>query len=409
MQKNKKHIVIVSTWYPPLQSVAVNRMLAFAKYLDKTNFDVSVVTLQPDKKSNYVDIENIKVYRLKNNTFLKLPHFNSKDSKVKHKLKVLWKLFVLSVKKDEYSNWTKNALNQLQQIHQHQPIDLIISSFSPSAPHKSVYSFLKSNTKIKWIADMRDEMSNNDMLSANEKNKLIQLEKQINQRANVITTVSYPIVNYFKETFAKVNKIAEIRNGFDHQIKINKNQFNTYFTITYSGSFYGKRKPNTFFEALLKCKTILPKNWVIQFVGTANNFNIPSEFKNNIKFIGRVSQQESINIMDNSDVNLLVHPTEKRKGIFTGKLFDYASVKKPILAIIDPNDVAADLIKELNIGFIADFDDIEAIKQNIIKLVDLWKNKQTLDINTIAVEKLHRKYQVKKLEQLINEQLNEGV
>ena len=41
----------------------------------------------------------------------------------------------------------------------------------------------------------------------------------------------------------------EVRNGFDHELKA-FDHFNPVFTFTYAGTFYGKRKPDTFFQAL---------------------------------------------------------------------------------------------------------------------------------------------------------------
>ena len=150
----------------------------------------------------------------------------------------------------------------------------------------------------------------------------------------------------------------------------------------------------------------MPKQWKIQFLGTSRNFDIPKNFSSHIEFISRVPQEESIAYMQNADVNIIIHPAEKRKGIFTGKLFDYASVGKPILAIIDKNDVAADLIKELNLGSVADFDNISEIEQGILQSISLWKNKETLSIDREGVKQLHRKFQVAKLTRLVEQILS---
>ena len=45
MLKNKPHIVLITTWFPPQKGVAVNRMYAFAKYLENFNYKVSVITI----------------------------------------------------------------------------------------------------------------------------------------------------------------------------------------------------------------------------------------------------------------------------------------------------------------------------------------------------------------------------
>ena len=404
--QNRKHIVILTTWFPPISGVAVNRMLAFAKYLDHKKFDVSVVTLKTDNSEDFEEVYGCKVHRLENKVKFKLPNFNTEDSQIKHKLKVVKKLLILKIQKNVLFSWQKAAQNKIGDIHRQQKVDCIISSFSPAAPHVVAANIISQFPEIKWIADMRDEMSENNSVSDSEKKYLQEIEKKVDQNASAVITVSNPIVEYFKTTFPNVKYIEEIRNGFDHEVATSEHHFNEVFTMLYAGSFYGKRKPNTFFEALKHCENELPKQWKIQFLGTSRNFDIPKNFSSHIEFISRVPQEESIAYMQNADVNIIIHPAEKRKGIFTGKLFDYASVGKPILAIIDKNDVAADLIKELNLGSVADFDNISEIEQGILQSISLWKNKETLSIDREGVKQLHRKFQVAKLTHLVEQILS---
>ena len=407
--QSKKHVVIVTTWFPPLQSVAVNRMLAFVKYLDKSKYNISVITLKSEVADELENMHDANVYRLENKQWFKLPTFNAKDSSIFHKIKVVKKLFVLKVIGDEYGSWTKQAAKELHKLNLNSPIDIILSSFAPAAPHIAVAQFLKENPNVKWIADMRDEMSLNNELSEKTSKKLRKVEISVNQLASAITTVSHPIVNYFKAIMPNVKYVDEIRNGFDHELEIKDHKFKDVFTIVYTGNFYGDRKPDTFFKALLNIRKELPTNWTVQFVGSPKNFWIPSELKNNVEFIPRVPQDESIRYMANADATLIVHPAQERKGIFTGKLFDYASVKRPIIAIIDKSDVAADLIRDLNIGFVADFDDIKAIEIAILNVVDLWKRKENMQMNEKGIVNLHRKFQVEKLEVLIDKILEDNV
>ena len=212
--------------------------------------------------------------------------------------------------------------------------------------------------------------------------------------------MSKPILDQFRELMPNVGHFLEVRNGYNHDLTF-ETKFNEKFTIVYAGSFYGLIKPNTFFlglkAALLKEKF----KFEIIFVGTHHNFQIPQEFISNCKFIPKVSQLDSIEFMASADANLLILPNDQRKGVYSGKLFDYLSVKKPIIAVVDPEDVAAQLIKDLNAGFIADFNRVEEISNAILSAYFLWKNKEKLNLNDLEIELLHRKHQVKKLELLI--------
>ena len=136
-------------------------------------------------------------------------------------------------------------------------------------------------------------------------------------------------------------------------------------------------------------------------MGTPKNFNIPKEVEKNCFFIDKVSQKESVEMMRTADINLLIQPFVGRKGVYTGKIFDYLSVQKPILAVIDKEDVAADLIKETNAGYIADFNSTFEIESALQTAIKNWKNHVIPQMDLDKIEKLHRKYQVKKIEHLI--------
>jgi glycosyltransferase involved in cell wall biosynthesis len=214
-----------------------------------------------------------------------------------------------------------------------------------------------------------------------------------------VTAVSKPILDGFESIFQSTKcQFLEIRNGFDHDVKPITVQ-NESFTIVYAGTFYGRRKPDVFFKALLELKSNneLPQQLKIHFIGTHHNFSIPNEFASNIQFIPQITNEEVVGLLSSADCQLLIHPPSSAKGIFTGKLFDYLSVERPILAIVDPNDVAADLIQTCSAGYIADFNSQEEITNGLRNCIKLWSKKESLNYNHSEIQSLHRKHQVQKL------------
>ena len=402
LQNKKKHIVIVTTWFPPKIGVAVNRMLSFAKYLSKDKYYISVITTS--NKSNITpSIDNVSIYQLPNKQLLKPPSFNN-DNFMIHKLKVLWKVFVHKLEPNDYKGWTKGSVFKLKEIHSKNPIDIIISSFSPVASHLIALEFIKQHPSTKWVADMRDEMSITPLIDEKTKTYYQSIEKEINKYATALTSVSEPILTDFKKSLPDIPYYEEVRNGYDHELSFSNYNFNDVFTITYCGIFYGNIKPHTFFKALLNYKNLKKEefNFKIKFIGTPKNFTIPNELKKHIHFYPKIKSDEAIQEMRNSDVNLLINPSSGRKGVYTGKLFDYLSVGKPILGVVDVSDVAAEMIKEYNAGEIASFDNILEIEKTIEKLHLKWLRKEKLTTDIEKIESLHRKHQVKKLEQLID-------
>ncbi len=104
-----------------------------------------------------------------------------------------------------------------------------------------------------------------------------------------------------------------------------------------------------------------------------------------------------------ADTLVLVHP-KGRKGVYTGKLFDYLATNKPILAICDPNDVIAALLEETQAGFAVDESDVEEIKKMILRCYHIWKNKEVLPRNWDKIRQYTRKRQVEILLEYLSRQ-----
>lgn len=397
----KKHIVIVSAWFLPQKGVAVNRISSFARYLDKSRYNVSVIALWKKGLLHEEVIEGVKVFRAKNTGLLGTFTHHPGEIAPVHLFKTLWNVLYRYIWPIELFGWKKEALNTLMSIHQSCNIDLLISSSSPVEAHILAFDFCSQHPEVKWIADMRDELSRNPNISKKQIEFYKDVEGLVNKRASAFTTVSEPILNDFRKLMPDVPVFEEVRNGFDHQLVLHETR-NDVFTIAYGGTFYGSTKPDTFFEGVKKFTKRTNAVVKVEFIGTPKNFNIPGEFISSCAFLPQVEQQKLIEQLASADATLLVIAPGKRKGVYSGKLFDYLSVKKPVIALVDKLDVAARLINELNAGFVADFNNIEEIESAIYSAYRLWKENKKIGSDDEKIKLLHRKYQVKKLEKLID-------
>ena len=254
---------------------------------------------------------------------------------------------------------------------------MIISSFAPDASHILALKLKQEFPHLKWIADMRDEMSFSPYIDSKIKSRYQVLEQQIFTYANAITTVSKPILDEFKSMCIN-DKIlfAEIRNGYDFPLE--KREINNdVFTLTYVGSFYGDINPINFFKALeLFIRNNRNIELKVQLIGVKTHFEIPKILRGMIEILPVVSHNKAIECMKQSDALLLIHPSNGRKGVFTGKLFEYLGALKPILALTDEEDVAAVLMKKANAGYISDNANIEKIEKNIALLYNTYKRER---------------------------------
>lgn len=404
MKQNKIHICLIAHYFFPYNNVAANRINAFAKYLPKDKYLVSVLTIKrtDSEKAYSIEFDGVHVHRIETSGLIKPASFETKTNKLVHSLKVVKNKLVHKLSNPD-KGWMKKGNEKFKEIDQKEHVHLIISSFAPVSSHILALNIKQDRPDIKWIADMRDEMSANPFIEESLKKHYKEVEEQVAGKADVITSVSQPILDDFKDIMkGSQAQFKLLRNGYDHE-RIPDSTFQKEFTISYVGTFYGVRKPHTFFNAL---ENIISSEddftCRLNFIGTPNNFSIPKSIQPMINWVGKVSNQDAVGYMFNSDVNLLVHPKTAVKGIYTGKLFEYLSAQKPILALVDTEDVAAELIAECSAGFIADFYNIAQIEAHILSLYKLWKQKETLNFDKERIAKLHRRYGVQKLDQIIS-------
>jgi glycosyltransferase involved in cell wall biosynthesis len=403
-----KHIVLVTAWFYPENKVASFRLNSFAKYLNKTKYKVTVVSMTHRQKPLHeLFNQNINVYREPYNKWIRIRKQHPGDSYLKHKLFAINNKIIKQFSTLDYPGWSNRVLNRLLEINKIEPIDLILSSYAPVDAHVAGCKFKLKISNVKWIADMRDEMSRNRFLSPHEKAKLAKLEREFSQSIDSLISVSEPILEDFKCLMNnKSISYKEIRNGFDHDLPISVS-FNENFTLLYAGTFYAGIKPDTLFVALVKLKEkrLLGENWLLKLLGTHRNFSFPKQLEKHIAFLPPVPNEAAVVEMMNADCNIIIHPPMETKGVYSGKLFEYLSTGKPILALLDTEDVAAQLINDMNAGEVVDFYDIESIENAILQIHENWLNRKHREVNVNEISRLHRKYQVQLLEQLIDELL----
>lgn len=396
-----RRVALVTVWFPPNNGVAVNRMQAFAQYLGEHG-PVEVFTQGPERKVE--DTGFGRVYYLPSHPVWDRLKHKSTDSRFLHLCKTVSKVILTKLGASAYRSWKREAARALENRHKEAPFSVVISSYSPVEAHDAAFEIVKKNRDLKWITDMRDEMGSNPFLPAASKHKLRERELAYLPYVTALTTIADPILDDFKKVMPGLQGYAEVRNGFDHDVQPVQN-FNGRFTVVYAGTFYGKRKPDHLFEAVerLLSAGLVGNDICFRFIGTNHNFFIPAALTAYVEFVPQVAYRESVEMMAKADCNLLVNPPMGTKGQYSGKIFDYVSVEKPILALVDLEDVAAALIREHNAGIAVDFNDTEGIARAFRELYDGWKRKELFPVDRSRTGELHRKYQVEKLWQLIEQ------
>jgi len=406
----KKNILLISTQYPPVQAISSERIYSFAKYLNREKFNVYVLTKQTGEEIPAQKVlGDVEVFRVSDKAFFRRAEFDRKTNFLLHVLKVSYNRVFDYFFTDAYYAWRKNSITAVIGLLKNKKIDVMLSSYAPLASHLVALELKKKFGHIKWIADFRDEMSKNPFLSDRMRKKLAYFELGILRYADAVTAVSRPILNDFRNMCVSERMMfAEVRNGYDFELKRTPSDKKK-ITIKYVGSIYGQITPSQFFKAL-ECLVDEGKmeDISVEMIGVMKRVNVPTKLKKYIRITGKVPHHEAVKHMQESDLLLLLHPGYGRKGIHTGKLYEYMASLKPILALVDKDGVAAELIRESRTGYIAANEDIEDIRTIIVKAINDIREGREFDPDINVIKRHHRREQAKILEKTIDALLAEN-
>ena len=341
-------ILIISSFFYPNNQIASFRIEAFAKYFQLAGHSVTVVT---EGKVNETALWNgCEIHYITNplTTLSFMNYYIKKDSR--WSLSQILIALLVRITSDSRFIWRFKAYKKVISLYKTNSFNVVLTSFGPLAPHTIALRLRRNGYKFYWIADMRDEMSKNILISRYLTKRLIPYEYKIVNSSDLIVSVSEPLLKDFKR-LCKHDHFLEIKNGYDYE-EVYDVRFQSQFTMAFIGRFYLGINPNNWFKAFSELirEGKLPTNCLIKIIGNNSKLDIPQNIASNVFQLDSVIHSEAIRMSLDVDTLVVIHPTG-RKGVYTGKLFDYLATNKPILALCDPEDVIAQLLNETKAGF----------------------------------------------------------
>ncbi len=425
-----RKVLMIAHQFPPVGGSGVQRSAKFAKYLPLFGWEPVVLT-RDDSKMTLRDTslleelpENIEIIRTPACDLTVLPSLLNKVGKF-----IAWKLLI----PDGEVLWMRKALPQALKRVSKGDIEAVYTTSYPYSDHLLGLELKKSFPGIPWIADFRDEWTNNPYLLDNphmpyRMKKEKEMEREVLTRADALIT-NTPIM---KENFVRLNpgmdlekRMVVIPNGYDSDDFMDIRQTdknNSRFTLTYTGALYGRRKPDKIIEAIGKLVSdgIIDKNKIrIKFIGSFK----PEVLKNLIERNGLDGAVELVNYMEHqqcivemvkSDAMLLIEGGGPgSEAFYTGKIFEYIQTSNPILAVIPAKGAAAEIIRRTGTGIVCDWADEKAIQQGFVALYEAWlKGEKIIDPDNEEIARYDRKALTKSLSELLDKQIgrmsNEG-
>src|SRR5690606_25228588 len=263
---------------------------------------------------------------------------------------------------------------------------------------------------IKWIADFRDPWTSigyHKELKLTDKSALEhkKLEHEVLNNADAIITTSKTTKTEFSLITNK--PIHVITNGYDIE-NVEKPRLDEKFTISHIGSLLSKRNPRILWKALkelIKENSDFKRDFQLRLIGKVSEEIIDTiaEFRLNdfLDNVGYVNHHEALIYQRSSQVLLLIEiDSYETAGIIPGKLFEYMAAERPILAIGPADSDVEDIIKSTNCGNYFKYDELEDVKDYILKCYQQYQNK-SLKVNGIGLQYYSRKKLTEKLASII--------
>ncbi len=313
---------------------------------------------------------------------------------------------------DKQVPWYFPALRRAREIVAREKIDAIFASQDPRTC-LLVASRLSRETRIPCILEYRDLWTGSPyyhLAQATAFHRWLheQLEKKALRQARRVSVVSRAIAEYLSQKYGLILQAP---------IELNYNFFdpteyapsaptpapNRPFTISYTGSIYGKRNPHAFFEGLrafIDQTGLTPAQVRFRWAGIIAGIDgvdaalDRTRVRPYLDFLGQLPHREALRELSASDVSLVIQSPDDAIHI-PGKLFEAMGARVPLLAMANRSETA-DLILRCRAGLVCPHT-AETVAAALAEFHCRALKRQRWDFNEAEVQQFSAKVAVGKL------------
>jgi glycosyltransferase involved in cell wall biosynthesis len=382
-------ILLVSYYFPPLNASGAVRLGKLVSYLVKQGHDVRVLAAEGIPLPANLDSPSVKVARAKASNIaapidrVRTRFFGNAGNAYQSAAPGMGTRCIANLYRalfaipDAQIGWYPAALRAVRELMRGWAPDVIVASAPPFTAH-IVAARLARESGRPWIAEFRDLYAGNPYGDMPSWRVWIDrwIENAVLKSAAACVTVSQPLADELAARHGKPVRV--VMNGFDAGAasdalpRVRSRELR----IVYTGIIYpGRRDPVPLFQAIALLGEAAKRVRVDFYGQDMRGVRAAAQsagIEDCVGVHGSVSHELSLRYQREADILLLVLWDDIREvGVYTGKLFEYAGSRRPILAVGCGAGVAAALVRERRLGIAAtDPAEIAAALKNWIGQID---------------------------------------
>jgi glycosyltransferase involved in cell wall biosynthesis len=409
MNGDRRRVLVLAYYFPPVGGAGVQRTLKFVKYLEPLGWDATVISTR--SRAYGVRDESLLAEvpastRVQRAAALPLARYLGFAM---HRLGPQW-LRTYVMWPDGGLGWAPFAfLAAMRAVRRDRP-DVLLSSSAPYGSHLAALLVTRF-TGVPWVADFRDEWTANPHL-AGQPRGLARLseraERAITRSARAVVVAA----DYFRLRGLADNdpRRVEIVNGVDEDdfpAEAEAAPPPDRFVLAHVGTLYELQDPSIALRALAALGAsgaIDAERVEARLVGNVwiPDYAPPPGVR--VEQTGYLEHGRAVAEMRAATVLLLYVPASSLAP--SGKLFEYLASARPVLCLAREDNLASRLVREWDAGVIADPHDEQAIADALLALWRRWEDDGLPDqpeVRRRALERFSRRATAAQLARVLDE------
>lgn len=409
MNDGFRKVLIIAYYFPPMGLSGVQRTVKFAKFLPKYGWKPTVLTVEPTGYFAYdetllreAEEAGVKIVRthsfdvnrlLKKRRVVKMP-----SERVRKILQFLGDCVFIP---DTKIGWKSVAVKAASGLINEENFDLIFATAPPQTDFL-IGAALKKKFDIPLVVDYRDAWLDYPFKyfpTPLHRFWHKHLEKRVLKAADRVIVTHRRVKERLlrRYPFMDYNEVIIIPQGFDPEdlpeAVSEKRAPSVRMKIAHAGTFYAKRNPSVFLQALANVLQANPKirgRIEAHFIG---NVRVEDEhlikrldLQNTVHFHGYLPHRECVKRLVESDLLWFVVDNDFQTP---GKLYEYFGTRKPMIASV-VEGYTKQLISESGAALVVPLKDVAAHEQALLEQFRKFEKKKLLRTAEVFAAKFNR-------------------